>query len=959
MSRRLAALLLPALVAAGCHTNSAPVTPPQAARPTPVPRPALTPGAERWVEKTLAGLSLERKAAQLVFVRMNGYYQSPRAVDSRELLERVRELGVGGVVVFDSEVDSLPRLLNGLQRASAVPLLVAADLERGLSFRVRRGVVPLPYAMAVGATRSEEAARFCGRVAAREARAVGIHWTFAPVADVNNNPANPVINIRSFGEDPHLVARLAAAWVGGAHEGGLLTTAKHFPGHGDTAVDSHLALATLAGDRARLDSVELRPFRELLAAGVDAVMLGHIAVPALDASGSPATLSAPVAEQLLRRELGFGGLVVTDALDMAGVKPAWDGEAVVRAVQAGADVVLMPLDARVAVQALARAVREGQLTEARLDQSVRRVLQAKARQGLDHQRLVDPAAVAAEVGRPEDVAQALEVARASITVARNEGGLLPLRAERPLRLLHLLLSSDARNPLILGYPEAELAARRIEAETRFVGPELSPGTADELVARSAGFSHVLVSAFVAVRANKGTADMIPPQADLIRRLQEAGRPVIVVSYGSPYLLEQFPGVPAYVCAYGAAESSQRAAVAALFGEFDVRGQLPVSLPGLYPLGHGLQLPRQAMTLSPAQPAEAGLTPEGLAALDQLLRRAVEQKAFPGGVVAVARRGRLAHLQAFGRLSYDADAAPVTTETLYDLASLTKVVATTTLAMTLVDDGRLDLDKRVVDFLPRFRGDGRERVTVRQLLTHSSGLPAWLPLNLELKGPAAYLERLEKTPLEYEPGTKSVYSDLGLILLGEVLARVGGRPFERLVQARVLDPLGLRSTLYRPGPELLPRVAPTENDPWRGRVLRGEVHDENAFALGGVAPHAGLFSTAPDLARFAQMLLNGGVLEHRRVVSRRTLELFTRRLEPAGSTRALGWDTPGEGSWSSPLMSARAFGHTGFTGTSLWVDPERELFMVLLTNRVHPSRENKAILAVRREAAEAVFRSLAD
>ena len=954
------AALLPALAAAACHPTSAPVTPPRAAQPTPAPRPALTPGAERWVEKTLAGLSLERKAAQLVFVRATGTYQSPRTAESRELLERVRELGVGGVVVFESEVDSLPRLLNGLQRAAAVPLLVAADLERGLSFRVRRGVVPLPYAMAVGATRSEEAARFCGQVAAREARAVGIHWTFAPVADVNNNPANPVINIRSFGEDPQLVASLAAAWVRGAREGSLLTTAKHFPGHGDTAVDSHLAVATVSGDRARLDSVELRPFRQLLAAGVDAVMLGHIAVPALDASGAPATLSPAVGEQLLRRELGFDGLVVTDALDMAGVKPAWDGEAVVRAVQAGADVVLMPLDARVAVQSLARAVREGQLTEARLDQSVRRVLQAKARQGLDRQRLVDPAAVASEVGRPEDVARALEVARASITVVRNEGGLLPLRAERPLRLLHLVLSSDARNALIQGWPEAELAARRVEAETRFVGPELSPRTTDEIVALSSGFSHVLVSAYVVVTSNKGTTAMIPPHVELLRRLQEAGRPpLIVVSYGSPYLLEQFPGVPAYVCAYGAAESSQRAAVGALFGEFDVRGRLPVSLPGLAALGDGLQLPRAPMTLAPDQPAEAGLSAEGLAELDRVLDRALEQKAFPGGVVAVGRRGRLAHLRAFGRLTYEADAAPVTTETLYDIASLTKVVATTTLAMIQVDEGRLDLDKRVSDFLPGFRGEGRELVTVRQLLTHSSGLPAWLPLNLELKGPAAYLARLQKTPLEYAPGTKSVYSDLGVILLGEVLARVGGQPFEQQVRARVLEPLGMRSTLYRPGPELLPRIAPTEVDPWRGRLLRGEVHDENAFALGGVAPHAGLFSTASDLARFAQMLLNGGVLEHRRIVSRRTLEQFTRKVELPGSTRALGWDTPGEGSWSSPLMSARAFGHTGFTGTSLWVDPERELFVVLLTNRVHPTRENKAILAVRHEVADTVLRSLVD
>ncbi|HEY2946270.1 MAG TPA: glycoside hydrolase family 3 protein, partial [Vicinamibacteria bacterium] len=371
--------------------------------PSPAKAPAPPAPSYRWARQTLARMSLDEKVGQMIGVRAFGLHYHPASEEGRRLRHEVRDLGVGSVVVFESEIDSLPRLLNGLQALAKLPLLVSADMERGMSFRIRRGVVPLPYAMAIGATRSEEAARFTGEVTAREGRALGIHWALAPVADVNNNPGNPVINIRSYGEDAELVARLDAAFVRGAREGGLLTTAKHFPGHGDTAVDSHLQLATVGADRARLEAVELRPFRRAVEAGVDSVMLGHIAVPSVDPSGAPATLSAPMATDLLRQQLGFHGLIVTDAMEMTGVRAAWTGEAAIRAVRAGADFILLPPDPEVAVKALVRGVREGQLSEQRLDESVLRILQAKERLGLERRRLVDAGASLDGVGRPEDV----------------------------------------------------------------------------------------------------------------------------------------------------------------------------------------------------------------------------------------------------------------------------------------------------------------------------------------------------------------------------------------------------------------------------------------------------------------------------------------------------------------------------------------------------------------------------
>jgi len=341
-------------------------------------------------------------------------------------------------------------------------------------------------------------------------------------------------------------------------------------------------------------------------------------------------------------------------------------------------------------------------------------------------------------------------------------------------------------------------------------------------------------------------------------------------------------------------------------------------------------------------------------VDHLLEDFRERGAFPGGVLAVGHRGALVHLYPFGRLTYEADAPPVTPETLYDLASLTKVVATTTMAMILLDEGRLDLERPVHELLPGFQGPGKEAVTVRHLLTHSSGLPAIVQFYKEVQGRAAYRERLLALDLVYPPGSRSVYSDPGVILLGEILEQAAGQSLEAFVRARVFEPLGMRETQFRPPAELRFRIAPTEFDPWRGRLVHGEVHDENAFALGGVAPHAGLFSTAGDLARFAQMLLNGGTLEGRRIVSRETVELFTRKARIPGSDRALGWDTKSaEGSSAGSLLSARSFGHTGFTGTSIWIDPERQLFIILLTNRVHPTRENNLIREVRPAMADAV------
>lgn len=910
-----------------------------------------------WVEKQIRGMSLEHRVAQLLMIQVTGRHHHPRDPEFARTRSQVRDLGVGGVIVSTSNVHGIPALLEALDSEAELPLIVASDLERSLAFRVRDGVVPAPRAMAVGATGSEDAARFLGALTAREGRALGIHWTFAPVADVNSNPRNPVINLRSFGEDPALVARMSAAFIEGARAGGMMTTAKHFPGHGDTAVDSHFGLPTITADRARLETLEWTPFRAAIEAGVESVMVAHVSMPAIDPSGLPATLSPLLTESLLRGEMGFEGLIVTDAMDMEGVAGVWVGKAAVMAILAGADLVLMPPDVRVAHQSIVRAVREGRIDPARIESSVRRVLAAKARLGLHLKahRLAAPRFE--DVARPEDVARASEIAAEAITLVRNDGDVLPLAAEDDLDILHLVIGHDVRWPVTGRTVREGLAARDIGHETRILGREIAPSTAESVLERARSASHVVLSVYAWVPRSPDVPSLDPSIGELVDALAASGSPVVMVSFLNPYLLVEHPSIPVYLATYGRSEAAEKAAVAALFGEHAIAGRLPVGLPGFARAGHGIEVPRRVMALDPDR--EEG---PRLPAVDRLLEGFIEEGAFPGAVAAVGHRGRLVHLGAYGRQTYEASSPPVDIDTIYDVASLTKVIATTTMAMILVDEGRLDLDLPVREFLPRFQGEGKDAVTVRHLLTHGAGVDWWAPLFESLEGPDAYLDHIRAMPLVDAPGAKTLYSDLGLILLGEVLERVAGESLDTFVRKRVFEPLGMKDTMFRPPALLLDRIAPTEIDAsWRKRLLHGEVHDENAHALGGVAPHAGLFGTATDLARFAQMMLWRGVYDHRRVVERSTIDRFVRRAEIVeGSSRALGWDTKSaEGSSAGTLFGPRSFGHTGFTGTSIWIDPDRQLFIVLLTNRVHPSRDNNAIRRVRPAFADAVVRALAD
>jgi len=940
------------------------------AYPARTQRESASPGklprdAEKWADRTLKKMTLEEKLGQLLVVYYYGGFLSAESEPYKDLLRQVEQNHVGGFVVQTrgtplgiaySQVYPTAVLANQLQRRAKAPLLVAADFERGTAMRLDEGTA-FPHAMGVAATADPRVAYTMGKITAIEARAAGVHWVFAPVADVNINPDNPIINTRSFGEDPQKVAEFVREFVRGVEENGALATAKHFPGHGDTSVDSHIDLSVVKGDRARLESIELLPFRAAIEAGTSTIMTGHLAVPAFEPNTEvPATLSENILTGLLRKELGFDGIIVTDALDMGGVTSRYPpAEVAIRAIAAGADVLLVPPIVDAAIVALKDAVATGRIPMARIEEAARRVLRAKAKLGLHKERLVDLDNLNRAFRRPEFVQQAQEVADRGVTLLRDDAQLLPLDSTKPQRVLLVAISGDP-DPYPAEHFEREIRWRvdsltAVRMDTRFVKVEtvkLPPPESYDLA---------IAALFVRVADRKGTVGLPENQAELVNALLAAGRPVVVVGFGSPYIIEKFPYAKTWLAAFSTQDVVQKAAGRALFGQVAIGGRIPVSVPGVVKAGEGLNVAANTMRLRAASPEMAAR----LKPASEILDRAVEEKAFPGGVLAVGYRGELA-VHSFGKQTYDAKAPVVTLETIYDVASLTKAVVTTTAMATMVAANRVQLEAPLERFLPEWakgpNSEWRNKVTVRHLLLHSSGLPDFRRYYLEVKGKKGIVAKALAEPLVAEPGTKIEYSDIGFILLGEIVERVSGRPLDQFARERILTPLGMNDTLFNPTKSLRGRIAPTEDDKtFRKRLVHGEVHDQNAWAMGGVAGHAGLFSTAADLAAFCQMMLNGGIYGHQRVLSRSTIAQFTRAFALPGGARTLGWNTPVESSQSGKYFSAKSFGHLGYTGTAIWIDPEKELFVILLTNRVHPSAENEKIKEVRPAVHDAVVQAI--
>ncbi len=893
---------------------------------------------------SVADLTLRQQIAQLIGLRIEGKYYSADHSYRQELTQLVRDEQVGALITYRGSVEGTFANLREFQAMSAVPLLISADFERGVGQQIV-GATQFPSNMGIAATFNEQNAYEQGRITALEARALGIHVTYAPVMDVNNNPLNPIINFRAYSDDPGIVARFGTAFIRGAQEHGLIATAKHFPGHGNTGTDSHTSLAIIPGGLAEIEAVELPPFQAASDAGVGMMMVAHIAVPSLDETIQSAVMSAAITRDLLRGKMGFTGITVTDGMEMGGVtEVAWTGEAAIRAIEAGNDMILLPLHPPGTIDAIERAVLGGRISRERIAESAQRILDLKARLGLYEERnTLTRKNFQAKVGTQESLAIARRIAAESITLVKDETGQVPFRLRRNQTLTHLIVSMDhnVREQMAPLWQNIESTLGKQRVTTRFINDDLGTARINELVALARKSTKVLVSFLIRIHMNKGESSIDSSHQRLLDALKKAGIKPIVASFGSPYLPD-FDTTPTYLAGYYYGAVSLRAMADALFGRADISGRLPINLTPEFPRGHGLQRTAISAAFTPEKES-----PDFSAAYDAL-QRGIADQVMPGAQVFIARQGQVLADTAFGQHTYEADALPVTTASVYDLASVTKVMVGTTVAMKLVELRYLVLDEPVWHYFPEFTGGGKEQVTIRHLLTHSSGLAPFFQfwtLGIE---PHEVLETILKADLDFAPGTQYQYSDLGMILFTALAERVTGRSFESLARRWVLGPLQLPSSTYNPPKSWRERIVPTEIDKQlRKGLVHGTVHDENTYFMGGVSAHAGVFSTARELARIGAMILDGGMVMGWRVMREGTIGPFLKdqRLPP-GSGRALGWQMATVSDHAGEKFSPATFGHTGYTGTSIWIDPELGLVTVLLTNRVHPTRERGGIKAVR-------------
>jgi len=628
-------LLIALLLAASCFAAAKDTSKGRFQRPGPI---RIDKAGKKWVEKTLRKMSTEEKVGQLFGIRVNAQFLNdadPIWIQLRDNIGKyhigslVMSVPVDGPILLRSQPYVAAELLNRLQRSSKLPLIVAADFERGASMRLN-GTTVFPHAMAFAATGKTENAEAFGRISALEARAIGVHWNFFPDADVNSNPANPIINTRSFGEDPKQVGDFVAAYIRGAHEGGMLVTAKHFPGHGDTATDSHLGLAQVTGDRARLDAVELPPFRRAIEAGVDAVMVAHVTVPALDPDPNRvATTSRAIVDGLLKEEMGFKGIVVTDALDMAGLTRLYArdiGRAAVESFAAGNDVLIMPVDLDASYRSMLQAVQSGEISRPQLDQSVRKILEVKASLGLNKARLADLSQLSSEIAKPENVGVGQRIADEAVTLVRDNGKVIPLQAFRTSwgtpqaalpyqsltvvsnHLVVVIFSDDLRTESGRML-ERQILARVPDAHVINVDARSAAGMTAPVIEAVEAAEHVIAGVYViptagkAMRAAGGgltnTVAMDNATGFLLNSiLDRAASRTVVLAMGNPYVVQDFPAIQNYVCAFSNVTVSETAAVKAIFGEIPIGGHLPVTIPGIASRGEGIERPARPISARP-------------------------------------------------------------------------------------------------------------------------------------------------------------------------------------------------------------------------------------------------------------------------------------------------------------------------------------------------------------------------
>ncbi|MBZ0242294.1 MAG: serine hydrolase [Bacteroidales bacterium] len=929
------------------------------------------PGETQWVDSVYRSLSLEQRVGQLLNVRAN---QAGKPYDD-QIDNYVRQYNIGGVTFFKGDARSQLIQTNRWQQMAQTPLMVGMDAEWGLGMRINN-TISYPLQMTLGAVQDNRLIAKMGVQIAEQCKRMGIHINFAPVVDINSNPQNPVIGMRSFGEDPREVGLKSAAYGLALQQNGIIPSVKHFPGHGNTQTDSHYTLPVVDEPLPKLKKGALIPFQQLIDTGIESVMVAHLYMSSLaERQNLSSSLSYNVVTDLLQKQMGFSGLVITDALDMEGATAhAEDQNVSLMALMAGNDILLLPDNVPAAVAAIRDAAIRDSLVNKRVEESCRKILKYKYRAGLHQYRPVFAENLMEDLHKTEYKILVQQLFDQAITLLDNEQAVIPLIAAN--------LSDKKVATLAIGLSETGTFQRGLNAygldATHFVLPDnLGEQQKIALLTSLESYDLVIVSVqntnILAARKYGIKADHI----DFYKKLS-AKKDVILTLFASPYALDFFDkskNTKAVVVAYQDKVEAQQSAAKAIMGKLSFGGKLPVNVNSNYELGQGILLEPY---VSQSKLIQGFIDNKYTRKIDSIALDGIRRKAYPGCQIVALHKGALIYKKNFGFLTYD-NLEPVEDNTLYDLASLTKILATTTAVMKLCEDSLLSLDDSLGKFFPYLTKTNKSSIRLEEILTHQSGFDGWIPYYLETISPNGpmlsvykdvpdtefpfrvannlYMNKYYKNRIFQQIADSKLkkkeyrYSDIGFYFMPQIVELITNQPFEYYLSTNFYEPMGLTHTLFQPLNRFPPdSIAPTELDmTFRQQLLRGDVHDQGAAMLGGISGHAGLFSTALETAFLMQLFMDGGVFNEHQYLKPETVKYFTTAsYKNKDNRRGNGFDMPPVNpkyKYRTPGESASdaSFGHTGFTGTFAWADPEHELVVVFLSNRVHPDSSNPLLM----------------